>query len=148
MHPSSHTLPLHCCALQSVSRGRLQIVAGERQTGNTSTKRRLTGGPGLPPIDGNVRHVLLRRRVSKQGPFSHTADSQSMPSHVVSMQVAAGGRDVAQSTCSSMTCKHTACVAANSHDAWQHLSLLPASVSGIQSNVGMLRVVVSAVIAG
>lgn len=37
---------------QGSSRGRLQIVAGERQNSNISTKRRLSGGTGLPPIDG------------------------------------------------------------------------------------------------
>jgi hypothetical protein len=37
------------------SRGRLQIVAGERQNSNVSVKRKLGGGTGLPPIDGGVR---------------------------------------------------------------------------------------------
>lgn len=41
-------------ALQVVSRGRLQIVAGQGQTGKSATKRKLGGGTGLPPIDGGV----------------------------------------------------------------------------------------------
>lgn len=41
-----------CRPSQGSSRGRLQIVAGERQNSNISTKRRLSGGTGLPPIDG------------------------------------------------------------------------------------------------
>lgn len=36
------------------SRGQLVVVAGERQTGNVSTKRKMFGGSGLPPIDGGV----------------------------------------------------------------------------------------------
>ncbi|KAF6256205.1 hypothetical protein COO60DRAFT_1702425 [Scenedesmus sp. NREL 46B-D3] len=40
------------CRISQSSRGRLQIVAGERQNSNVTTKRRLSGGTGLPPIDG------------------------------------------------------------------------------------------------
>jgi hypothetical protein len=46
--------------VQVASRGRLQIVAGERQNSNSVTKRRLTGGPGLPPIDGNVSCLFFQ----------------------------------------------------------------------------------------
>lgn len=48
-----HAHPPVCLPLQAVSRARLQIVAGEWQTGKSATKRRL-GGTGLPPIDGGV----------------------------------------------------------------------------------------------
>ncbi|GLC37126.1 hypothetical protein PLESTB_000983000 [Pleodorina starrii] len=35
------------------SRRRLTVVAGQAQSGNTATKRRLSGPPNLPPVDSN-----------------------------------------------------------------------------------------------
>jgi hypothetical protein len=60
-------LPLTCACstpliVQVVSRGRLQIVAGEKQNSNSVTKRRLTGGTGLPPIDGGVSCCFHRQK--------------------------------------------------------------------------------------
>ena len=36
------------------------IVAGENQSSNTTTKRRLAGPPGLPPINGDVSLSLYQ----------------------------------------------------------------------------------------
>lgn len=55
-----YTLLWHVSRLQVAGRGRLQIVAGERQSSNVTTKRRLTGGPGLPPIDGGVSSAAYK----------------------------------------------------------------------------------------
>ena len=39
------------------SRGRLQVVAAEKQGAPTTTKKRTTGPPILPPINDNVSHL-------------------------------------------------------------------------------------------
>lgn len=85
-----------CASMQALSgRGKLQIVAGERQSSNVTTKRRLTGGPGLPPIDGNVSksmqlvlgcllaawwhmHLHIVASAHKPGCFSQTVESRML----------------------------------------------------------------------
>ncbi len=48
----------------SMSRRRMTIAAGQAQSGNTATKRRLSGPPSLPPIDSNVSTNLEWRGLS------------------------------------------------------------------------------------
>ena len=54
-HPEGIT-PLHLW--QACARSQLQVRAGQEQGAPTTTKKRTTGPPILPPINDNVRPLL------------------------------------------------------------------------------------------